>query len=147
MLEALLHANPGIEVTPVVLLQFIAQKTAGSPSPPHTPDEDHTMQLPDRGRSDDRHAMTHSRSSSNESNNAYHRGSNSSRPPSRGPPQTPTSGKSPFDAAARQRTTPLVPAPPSSWSGRPRPHRRKSDAGNQSDSEVSFRCPCTRLLY
>ncbi|RXW20634.1 hypothetical protein EST38_g5243 [Candolleomyces aberdarensis] len=129
MLEELLRNNSGLEVSPGILLQFIAQKTAASPSPPDSPPTD-GMQLPDRGRSDDRD-MDHSRSPSTDSNNAY------SRPPSRGPPQTPGSGKSPFDAERRQRSTPLTAAgPPSSWSKRPTPaRRRKSDAGSRSDSE------------
>ncbi|KAF5342193.1 hypothetical protein D9611_001989 [Ephemerocybe angulata] len=134
MLETLLSNHPDLECTPGILLKFIAQKTAAdSPSPPESPADDDTQQLSDRGRSDDR-TGGHSRSSSNESNSAYYRGS--SRPPSRGPPQTPGgSGKSPFDAASRQRSTPLVAAPPSSWAKRPPAHRRKSDAGNRSDSE------------
>lgn len=129
MLEELLRNNPGLEVSPGILLQFIAQKTAASPSPPDSPGND-DMQLPDRGRTDDRD-LDHRRSPSTDSNNGY------SRPPSRGPPQTPGSGKSPFDAERRQRSAPLTAAPPSSWSKRPTPaRRRKSDAGSRSDSEV-----------
>ncbi|KAF9492296.1 hypothetical protein BDN71DRAFT_1396851 [Pleurotus eryngii] len=61
-----------------------------------------------------------------------------SRPPSRGPPQTPLSGKGPsvFETSRRQRSTPLdSQGPPSSWAKRPPPSRRKSDAGSRSDSE------------
>lgn len=53
MLEELLKNNPGLEVSPGILLQFIAQKTAVTPSPPDSPGED-DAQLPDPGRFDDR---------------------------------------------------------------------------------------------
>ncbi|KAJ2917356.1 hypothetical protein MD484_g3073, partial [Candolleomyces efflorescens] len=129
MLVELLKNNPGLEVSPGILLQFIAQKTAVTPSPPDSPGDDDAPQLPDPARLDDRD-MDHRRSPSADSDGPY------SRPPSRGPPQTPGSGKSPFDAERRQRSTPLGAAPPSSWSKRPTPaRRRKSDAGSRSDSE------------
>lgn len=66
-----------------------------------------------------------------------------SRPPSRGPPVPPKTPlrDSPFDNTRRQRTTPLPNAAPSSWTRRPPPQRRRSDAGMQgrdmSDSDVS----------
>jgi hypothetical protein len=58
-------------------------------------------------------------------------------------PRTPGAKDSPFDAQKRQRSTPLAPIAPSSWTRRPvAPGRRKSDASNygrsMSDSEVSF---------
>jgi len=130
MLQALLDSNPGLEVTPPMLLQFIAQKT--KVSPPHTPEEG-------RSSEDERSGgRGHSKSLSNESNNsAYYQGSRS-RPPSRGP-MTPSSAKSPLDSERRQRSTPLHAAPPSTWGKRPLPAgRRKSDAGSRSDSEVCF---------
>ena len=64
------------------------------------------------------------------------------RSSSRGPPQTPRD--SVFDSGRRQRTTPLGNKnAPSSWSRRPPPSRRKSDAGHNralSDSEVRPIC-------
>jgi hypothetical protein len=134
MLRQLLNANPGLEVTPNILLGFIAEKTKHSP--PRSPLTDEDMDLPGRGRSSDREEDTQQqRSSSNES--AFH--SSGSRRSSRGPPQTPTSAKSPFDTERRQRSTPLGNNAPSSWTKRPAPaHRRKSDAGSRSDSEVSL---------
>ena len=127
MFEALLKNNPGLEVTPQIILNFIEEKT--KIHPPLCP-----------GNSDDDTAAHkgHSRSSSIESNDVFHPDS-SNRPPSRGP-QTPAPIKSPLDSQRRQRSTPL--AAPSSWSTkRPIPSRRKSDAGSRSDSDVCF------LLY
>ena len=123
MLQELLDSNPGLEVTPPMLLQFIAQKTNVSP--------------PSSEEDENRGGRGHSKSLSNESNgSAYHKGSHS-RPPSRGP-MTP-SVKSPLDSERRQRSTPLHTAPPSTWGKRPLPAgRRKSDAGRSSDSEVGY---------
>jgi hypothetical protein len=121
MFEALLKNNPGLEVTPQIILNFIEEKT-----------KIHPPQCP--GNSDDDTAAHkgHSRSSSIESNDV----DSSIRPPSRGP-QTPAPIKSPLDSQRRQRSTPL--AAPSSWSTkRPIPSRRKSDAGSRSDSDVCF---------
>jgi hypothetical protein len=121
MFEALLKNNPGLEVTPQIILNFIEERTKIHP-PRST------------GNSDDDTAAhkDHSRSSSIESNDVFHLDSNI-RPPSRGP-QTPAI-KSPLDSQRRQRSTPL--AAPSSWSTkRPVPSRRKSDAGSRSDSDV-----------
>jgi hypothetical protein len=63
-------------------------------------------------------------------------------------PRTPGAKDSPFDAQKRQRTTPLAPVAPSSWTRRPAaPGRRKSDASNygrpMSDSEVSLSRYCS----
>ncbi|KAF9463946.1 hypothetical protein BDZ94DRAFT_1257839 [Collybia nuda] len=136
MLRQLLNANPGLEVTPTILLGFIAEKTKHSP--PRSPLTDEDMDLPGRGRSSDREDELQQRSSSNES--AFR--SSGSRASSRGPPQTPTSAKSPFDTQRRQRSTPLVNNAPSSWAKRPMPaHRRKSDAGSRSDSESYSESP------
>ncbi|KII89877.1 hypothetical protein PLICRDRAFT_138217 [Plicaturopsis crispa FD-325 SS-3] len=149
MLKQLLQVNPGLEVTPAMLLQFIATRTTNSPqgSPPAEDD----AHLPDRGRDFDRDGTYnhHSRSSSNDSN-----GTSVYRPRSRQssvgppvPPKTPTTANgqasiSPLDASRRQRSTPLGNAAPSSWTTkRPMPpSRRKSDAGSHhgralSDSE------------
>ncbi|CAK5269566.1 unnamed protein product [Mycena citricolor] len=140
MLQALVVANPGIEVTPQLTLGFIAAKTKHS-TPPHTPDaldNDEEMQVEDelRGRGEGRDYDARSRSSSRDSVGTHR---NHSRPPSRGGPQTPVSAASPFDTSRRQRSTPLGGTAPSSWASQKRPphHRRKSDAGSRSDSESS----------
>ncbi|CDO68952.1 hypothetical protein BN946_scf185000.g95 [Trametes cinnabarina] len=131
-LKGLIASNPGLQVTPQVLLQFIAMQTTLSPrhSPEGSPSPDAST-FADRGRSEDRdYDNMNSRSSSRDSQGTYYRGS------SRGPPQTPR--ESPFESSRRQRTTPLNQAAPSSWSRRPPPSRRKSDAGHSralSDSE------------
>ena len=121
MFEALLKNNPGLEVTPQIILNFIEEKTKIHPRSPGNSDDDMAAH------------KGHSRSSSIESNDVFHLDSNI-RPPSRGP-QTPAPIKSPLDSQRRQRSTPL--AAPSSWSTkRPIPSRRKSDAGSRSDSDV-----------
>ncbi|TFK36663.1 hypothetical protein BDQ12DRAFT_706206 [Crucibulum laeve] len=132
MLKGVLASNPGLEVTPQILLQFIAEKTKSSP--PRSPSSEEE-QLPGRGRTEERdNTEQQHRSSSSGSDAGYYQGPHS-RPPSRGP-QTPGYGKSPFDTERRQRSTPLTNAAPSSWAKRPAPaHRRKSDAGSRSDSE------------
>ncbi|EDR05936.1 uncharacterized protein LACBIDRAFT_329462 [Laccaria bicolor S238N-H82] len=143
LLKSLLADNPGLEVTPQILLQFIAEKTRASP--PRSPNSDDDMQLlPTRGRGEERDDYSHyHRSSSNESNGTSYYRSSGSRPSSRGP-QTPNNPKSPFDTERRQRSTPLANNAPSSWSKRPAPaHRRKSDAGSRSDSEVPHFFPVT----
>jgi hypothetical protein len=137
MLKMLLANNPGLEVTPGIILQFIAEKTRHSPSP--SPDSPYDHQDLDflRGRDLERSFDATERSSSNESNSASHH--TGSRPPSRGP-MTPHS-RSVFDVEQRQRSTPLTNAP-SSWAGknkRPAPaSRRRSVDGRLSDSEVSL---------
>lgn len=140
MLKQILVNNPGIEVTPQTLLQFVAERTKHSPrdSPNDSPVEEDATITDDRGRHLSSRSTNHSRSSS--------RGSGGtsrviSRPPSV-PPKTPTTTTgSAFDTSRRQRTTPLDAQPPSSWSKRPAPaNRRKSvDGGSNralSDSEV-----------
>ncbi|KAF5374495.1 hypothetical protein D9615_009115 [Tricholomella constricta] len=133
MLKQLIDANPGLEVTPTILIGFIAEKTKHSP--PRSPTTDEDSYFPGRGRSNDRDDG-YQRSSSSDSNGTSGFNSSGSRRSSRGPPQTPTSAKSPFDSERRQRSTPLTNNAPSSWAKRPAPaHRRKSDAGSRSDSE------------
>ena len=123
MFEALLKNNPGLEVTPQIILNFIEEKAKIYPRSPGNSDDDTAAH---KGRS---------RTSSIDSNDV----DSNIRPPSRGP-QTPAPIKSPLDSQRRQRSTPL--AAPSSWSTkRPVPSRRKSDAGSRSDSDVCF------LLY
>ncbi|KAJ3564128.1 hypothetical protein NP233_g8499 [Leucocoprinus birnbaumii] len=145
MLKTLLENNPGLEVTPSILLQFIAEKTRNSPSPSPDQQDESTQQhqqspdavSPPRGREQERHYSgdSYGRSSSNESNGAsYYSGS---RPSSRGP-----SGRSLFDMERRQRSTPLNNAP-SSWNSAKRPapaSRRRSIDGSLSrpDSEFSM---------
>ncbi|KAL4064609.1 hypothetical protein J3A83DRAFT_4273272 [Scleroderma citrinum] len=159
MLRTLLVTNPGIEVTPQVLLQFIAERTRHSPrespgkdkdartqqhpSPTDSPhsspvadDEDITLHS-DRGRELFTRGASSSRSSSQSS------GGTPYRPPSV-PPKTPINPPpSAFDTSRRQRTTPLAGTAPSSWTRRPAPaSRRKSvDGGSNralSDTESSF---------
>ena len=138
--------SPGLEVTPDIILQLVAMRTSSSNADEHSPTSDEW----NRGRADERDTQgQHSRSSSSGSTGTYYRpapGSRpSSRPPSRGvggAPRTPGSKDSPFDAQKRQRSAPLAPIAPSSWSRRPAaPGRRKSDASNHgrpaSDTEVS----------
>ncbi|TCD67167.1 hypothetical protein EIP91_000452 [Steccherinum ochraceum] len=152
-LKALLDSNPGLAVTPQILLQFIAMRTTVSPrhSPEASPPEDHDAlsgqssdevdddYIGNRSRRRASYSRSHSRSSSRDSNGtSVYRPP--SRPPSRGPqvpPKTPMSADSPFDVSRRQRATPLETSAPSSWSRRPAPPRRKSDAGRGSDSESS----------
>ncbi|KAF7374326.1 hypothetical protein MSAN_00316100 [Mycena sanguinolenta] len=126
MLKELIASNPGIQVTPQVAIAFVAEKTKHSP--PQSDEEQ------PRGREEERgEYQSNSRSSSSDSVGTHR---NYSRPPSRGPPQTPRSAASPFDTSRRQRSTPLGgAAAPSSWAKRPPHHRRKSDAGSKSDTE------------
>jgi hypothetical protein len=140
-LKDILASSPGIEVTPQILLQVVAERTRHSPrdSPNNSPLEEDVTLPDDRGRNPfSRSTTSHSRSSSKSSVGTSRV---SSRPPSV-PPKTPNTGiSSAFDTSRRQRTTPLDAQPPSSWSKRPAPaSRRKSiDGGSQhalSDSEV-----------
>ncbi|TFK69932.1 hypothetical protein BDN72DRAFT_767273 [Pluteus cervinus] len=139
MLEKLLASNPGLEVTPQILLGFVAGRTKHTP--PRSPAPESDLDLPGRGRSEDRTEFTHSRSSSGDSSGTSSYPMSQSRRSSLGPPHTPgtsSKGPSPFDTERRQRSTPLNNAAPSSWSKRPvAAHRRKSDAGSRSDSDVS----------
>ncbi|KIJ60404.1 hypothetical protein HYDPIDRAFT_177471 [Hydnomerulius pinastri MD-312] len=168
MLRALLASNPGIEVTPQVLLQFIAERTKHSPRespgkseqsqqlPRHSPEdspqeedeEGEDVTFPNaRGRTPFSRSTKSSRSSSQSSAGTS---KVRSRPPSV-PPKTPVSGGPPsaFDTSRRQRTTPLSVNAPSSWAKRPAPaSRRKSvDGGsssrNSSDTESSVTSPST----
>ena len=141
MLEDLLASNPGLEVTPQILLQFIAARSKHSPrgSPANSPYEsDASSASHDRGRARDRlDSEDAARSSSSDS--AEHREYNV-HSPSRGP-STPLSanGASPFDASKRQRSAPLGTHAPSSWRpNRVTPQRRRQSDSSQyaSDSEV-----------
>ena len=139
MLQQLLAQNPGLEVTPQILLGFIAEKTKSAP----TLEEDEQ-----RGREEHRRETNygHARSYSSDSDGASYHAGNHSRPPSR-EPMTP-SIKSPLDSERRQRSTPLSTAPPSSWSKRPTPAgRRKSDAGSRSDGEVRQSFTCVQHVF
>lgn len=140
----IVDASPGVEATPDTILQLVAMRTSPgqqSASEEDSPNADDW----DRGRADERafHGQQ-SRSSSTGSTGTYCH-TTPSRPPSRGVvgmPRTPGTKDSPFDAQKRQRSTPLAPAAPSSWTRRPvAPGRRKSDSSSHSramsDSEVS----------
>ncbi|KAI1796865.1 hypothetical protein LXA43DRAFT_491072 [Ganoderma leucocontextum] len=131
-LTSLISSNPGIQVTPQVLIQFIAMTTttgdhhSPDPSPPNSSADD----FDDRGRSEERdYDGYNSRSSSRDSTATYYRSS------SRGPSTTPH--ESVFDSGRRQRTTPLNNNAPSSWARRPPPSRRKSDAGQGHNRALS----------
>ena len=139
MLKNILANNPGIEVTPQILLQFVAERTKHSPrdSPDASLVEEDLTLTGDRGRHSSFGNGRHSRSSSQSSGGTSRV---PSRPPSV-PPKTPATPGSAFDTSRRQRTTPLDAQPPSSWSKRPAPaSRRKSVDGGfsrtLSDSEV-----------
>ncbi|PPQ92590.1 hypothetical protein CVT25_007282 [Psilocybe cyanescens] len=126
-LRDLVNQHQGIQVTPPLLLQLVAEKTKAV-TPPRSPMHD------SNSSEDERDGYGHTRTLSNESTGTSYRPDPHSRPPSRGP-TTPSSLKSPLDSDRRQRSTPLNSAP-SSWAKRPTPAgRRKSDAGNRSDSE------------
>ena len=147
-LVQVVEANPGITVTPSTLYQLIlglqqtsAQSTSEAPPTPQ-------RQVPiGRGRPGEKTefvAYARSRSTSQDVSGASVYGQRpssrpSSRPPSRSQSRGPSVRESPFDAAARQRSTPLT-AAPSSWARRPPPSRRKSDAGSRGlsvgDNEV-----------
>jgi hypothetical protein len=144
----IVDASPNIETTPDTILQLVAMRTSSG----QNNSEEHSQNLDewDRGRADERdfHGQQ-SRSSSTGSAGTYYNAAPGSQPPSRPPsrgvggmPRTPGTKESPFDAQKRQRSTPLAPVAPSSWTKRPvAPGRRKSDAGSHSramsDSEVS----------
>jgi len=140
MLKGLLVANPGLEVTPQILLQFIAEKTKHSPreSPQVSSNEDETEPL-FRGRVPNHDGSQEDRASRSSSDESADYARTPSRPPSRALSSS-TKPSSPFDASRRQRSTPLGNNAPSSWT-KPKPaHRRKSDAGSRSDSEVRQIC-------
>lgn len=159
MLRALLASNPGIEVTPQVLLQFIAERTRNSPreSPgknqseeqPSLPrysresPDDSPQEGSDEGEGDDvtfpnargRHPFVRKKKTSRSSSQSSAETSKvHSRPPSV-PPKTPLQSGPPsaFDSSRRQRTTPLSSTAPSSWTKRPAPaSRRRSVDGSSS---------------
>lgn len=144
-------ANPQIEVTPDVLMNFIVQLAGMTPSPPpkddSSPADGHDT-TPQRGRDTERTEYEYynrSRSSSRDSigTSVYRPQSRASSKGPAVPPKTPVKD-SPFDTSKRQRSQPLQGAP-SSWTRRPPPSRRRSDAGMQgrasSDTEV-----CDALL-
>ncbi|KAF8440472.1 hypothetical protein L210DRAFT_859486, partial [Boletus edulis BED1] len=171
MLRVLLASNPGIEVTPQVLLQFIAERTKNSPrespgksqsleqsSPRYSREspDDSPQEGSDGGESDDvtftnhrgrrpfARGKTKSRSSSQ---NSVGTSRIPSRPPSV-PPKTPLQSGPPsaFDSSKRQRTTPLSSTAPSSWAKRPAPASRRrsvdgSSSRDSSDNESSVTSP------
>lgn len=145
LLIQLIESNPGLAVTPQVLLQFIAMRTTMNPNPsPEDALSDDGEEPERKSRSEERVEYEYDSRSRSSSRGSI--GTSVYRPPSRPssrgpsvPPKTPIHD-SPFDVSRRQRTTPLVNAP-SSWTRRPPPQRRRSDAGlsgrSVSDSEVN----------
>ncbi|PFH45209.1 hypothetical protein AMATHDRAFT_200766 [Amanita thiersii Skay4041] len=160
MLKQLLASNPGLQVTPQILLDFIAAKTKNAPQQDNTSHRSHNgnggspQQWIDDSIVDNQEVARmldqDSAFMSDESNGSFSllnaSGGPYSRPPSRGP-ATPGSGSksSVFDNERRQRSQPLATAAPSSWNNkRPAPAgRRKSDAGSRSDSESFITSPST----
>ena len=144
----LLHDNPGLAVTPQVLIQFIVMRTTSSPqdTPASPVPPEKSEDMAERGRLEGKAEYEYynrSRSSSRGSiGTSVYRPQ--SRPSSRGPqvpPKTPMRD-SPFDASRRQRSSQPLNSAPSSWARRPPPARRRSDAGLHSgafsDSEVRW---------
>ena len=135
-LNDLVSANPGLEVTPNILLGFIRALAGASSS---SREDDHDV-LEDRGDDD-------MADNSGPSSRSSSRGP-STLPSTPGPaPKTPNSARfpdSPFESARRRRTAPLTHghAAPSSWNQKRvgTTTRRRSDASNYghggSDSEV-----------
>lgn len=142
-LVQLIESNPGLAVTPQVVIQFIAMRTAVNPNPESPAAEEETDDTQRIGRARERTEYEYESRSRSSSGGSI--GTSVYRPQerstSRGPPVPPKTplNDSPFDTSRRQRTTPL--AAPSSWTRRPPPQRRKSDAGLEgrsgSDSEVN----------
>ena len=151
MLRTLLATNHGIEVTPQVLLQLIAERTRHSPrespgkdtnacapqpslldSPQNLPvpeDDDVTLHN-NRGQALFAGGASSSRSSSWSSGDTSYF---PSRPPSV-PPKTPINAPpSAFDTTGRKRTTPLSGTAPSSWARRPAPASRRESVDGGSN--------------
>ena len=124
---------PELAVNTALLVDFVAQMT--KPEEQHQED-DSGEDSEGRGRLIEREeGFGSDRSSSIDSiDTTTHP---HSRPPSTGPGDTPRN-TSVFDTSRRQRSTPLASyVAPTSWKPRPPHSRRKSDASNRSDSEVS----------
>ncbi|KAJ4491322.1 hypothetical protein C8J55DRAFT_469380 [Lentinula edodes] len=104
------------------LLLLVAQLSTLNKAEDSTPAGSDNGQSRARGRP---RALSTSSNSSSESNGTSRY---PSRPPSRSgpPPSTPTHPQTPLDK--RQRSAPLSSNPPSAYTKRPPPHRRKSDA-------------------
>jgi hypothetical protein len=124
-LTDILVSNPQLQVTPSVILGFIAARAKETASA-----------SPSRSEQRGRRSRSGSRAGSREPSVAR----TPSRPPSRGPLADMSIPSTPSHSALdkRQRTAPLNAGPPSSWS-KPTPasRRRKSvDGGGLSDSEV-----------
>ena len=138
-LNDFVDSNPGLEITPNILLNFLHVLTqiSASANSSAVVNNEEPIELEDEGREDDwaDNSGPSSRSSS--------RGPAPLPAP---PPKTPNSARfpeSPFDSSRRKRTAPLQHAAPSSWNSKRVPStRRRSDAGNYghggSDNEVSL---------
>lgn len=132
-LSELVRDNPGLEVTPSILLGFLAALTAQSKEAMSPPvDADSSVMEVERELLDDDSISARrpaSRSSSREP-----------RTPGVLPPRSAPVPDSPFNSGRRQRTAPLTHAVPSSWRANKTHGRRRSDAGSygrsMSDNEV-----------
>ncbi|KAF8627304.1 hypothetical protein AX15_004444 [Amanita polypyramis BW_CC] len=132
MLKALLASNPGLEVTPRILLDFIAEKTRHAL--PRSPSHDNAADHQDMERPQDDPLSDESSGSLSVSAGSH------SRPPSRAGGLTKSS---PFDTERRQRSQPLTTAP-SSWNNRrplPAGRRKSIDADSRSDSDSLITSP------
>lgn len=155
-LDELVAANPGLEVTPSILLGFLRALTANSNASASS--SNLISSTSDEGSSDEEIVLVDTGDASPDSEDdpdGLKSSGPSSRSSSRGPPPIPPKpGRvpdSPFDSNRRQRTAPLrTTAAPSSWnSKRPVPSgRRRSDAGNYghntSDTEQTPSRPGSR---
>lgn len=142
-LDKIASADPGLELTPAALLEFVATLTANvsqerkaSHFPRKSSPTNNAYILGARGRGYDRDGSGDSRSSSSDSLDRRHHDD---------PEETRHYGRpspSPFDVRTRTGRRSGI-EPPSSWSARrpvPASRRRKSDAGSnygESDNEVS----------
>lgn len=134
-LQELVQDNPGLEVTPSILLGFLAaltskSKEAMSPSA----DGDSSVMEVERELLGDESISANGRPGSRSS-------SRGPRTPGVLPPRSALVPDSPFNSGRRQRTAPLAHAAPSSWRKNKNTHgRRRSDAGSygrsMSDNDV-----------
>jgi hypothetical protein len=125
MLKGLLVANLGLEITPQILLQFIAETTKHIPreSSQVSSNEDEMEPL-FRGRVPNHDGSQEDQASRSSSDESAGYARTPSRPPSRAFSSS-TKPSSSFDASRRQRSTPLGNNAPSSWTKLKPAHRRK----------------------
>lgn len=136
-LGELVRDNPGLEVTPSILLGFLAALTAkNKEAMSAAADGDSSMIEVEKELLDDESISTSGRPPSRSS-------SKEPRTPGIFPPRSAAVPDSPFNSGRRQRTAPLQHAAPTSWrAGKAMHGRRRSDAGSygrsMSDNEVSL---------